>query len=808
MLFKNIAGQGLYLFAYDTVNNIAKTGDAANITASISKDGGSNAATATVNPTSIGGGIYWQPLSQAETNANAIAINWTSTTTGIQIDPVLILTNAGVVPSVAPGSAGGLLTFGTGTGQINPTSGKVPATLANADIAGNIAVDLQTIKGQTITCAAGVTVLASVGTATVSSPQTGDVFTRIGVNGAGLTAVGLAGTQSFNNTGQTTVLPANTTQFAGQAVILDANNYPGVNIVDVAGQTATSSGGTVDANIVSINGTTFTGTTTPDTAGTGTLLTRLTALRSGYLDNLNVGGNVASHADILSLNTATGRAVLITSGQYLKPASGSTLYPVTLILTNLEGVPEDADGSLTNVITNGAGTDRSANFSGWTHATTGRYEGTYSVASSATDEPLVLRISGTVGGQAFVAVSEPVVADAFALAFNSTDRTNLNALVAVAPAHTPVIDTNGAISVNNLPTDYQQRGVAVILPSGGVVLATSQPNYAPLTTLGTNAPANWINAAAIAANALNGKGDWPSAGTISTAVLTNATDINTVNSLGSVITILNGLVASGDHTQLTAHALALAPAASGSGGTITVGGYATGQDPATLLSAVGYTTARANNLDHLNADITSRSTYSGADTSGTTTLLTRLPAALTITNGNVAANAVQWGGTNVGGMPNSTTPPTVTQIDTQLSNTHGSGAWSGGTVTGYATGEDPVTLMSAAGYTTARANKLDNLDTNVGSRSIYNGGPVSTVTDKTGYSLAATGLDAIPIADPGGVANHNTFTKMMIAVYRYLYKKRTLTATQLKTYADDGTTVNTTQGVSDDGTTQTQGTSS
>ena len=66
----------------------------------------------------------------------------------------------------------------------------------------------------------------------------------------------------------------------------------------------------------------------------------------------------------------------------------------------------------------------------------------------------------------------------------------------------------------------------------------------PLTSLGTNAPAGWINAAAIASNALNGKGDWllatnyttpPTAAQNATAVwtdLTTGTDFQTANSIG------------------------------------------------------------------------------------------------------------------------------------------------------------------------------------------------------------------------------------------------------------------------------------
>jgi hypothetical protein len=104
------------------------------------------------------------------------------------------------------------------------------------------------------------------------------------------------------------------------------------------------------------------------------------------------------------------------------------------------------------------------------------------------------------------------------------------------------------------------------------------------------------------------------------------------------------------------------------------------------------------------------------------------------------------------------------------------------------------------------------VDAAVSSRSTFAGGAVAGVTapvtvgsvqDKAGYALAPTGLDAIPIAAPAGVAG--TFREMMVALHRRFFAKSTLTATQLQTYADDGVTVLTTQPVSDDGTTQTQG---
>ena len=57
--------------------------------------------------------------------------------------------------------------------------------------------NLDTIKTQTVTCAAGVTVLASVGTAATSTAQTGDSFALIGTTGSGLTSLA---TQASVNT--------------------------------------------------------------------------------------------------------------------------------------------------------------------------------------------------------------------------------------------------------------------------------------------------------------------------------------------------------------------------------------------------------------------------------------------------------------------------------------------------------------------------------------------------------------------------------------------------------------------------------
>lgn len=53
----------------------------------------------------------------------------------------------GRIPNAAANAAGGLLTYGTSTGQINPASGKIPATLASGDVSGNVAADVKALNG-------------------------------------------------------------------------------------------------------------------------------------------------------------------------------------------------------------------------------------------------------------------------------------------------------------------------------------------------------------------------------------------------------------------------------------------------------------------------------------------------------------------------------------------------------------------------------------------------------------------------------------------------------------------------------------
>lgn len=122
---------------------------------------------------------------------------------------------------------------------------------------------------------------------------------------------------------------------------------------------------------------------------------------------------------------------------------------------------------------------------------------------------------------------------------------------------------------------------------------------------------------------------------------------------------------------------------------------------------------------------------------------------------------------------------------------------------------DVSALATAAALTTVEG-KVDTIDTNVDSILEDTGTtlPASIATAQTdldtitdnGVDLKATGLDNIPVTEVDGVAD--TFREMIVQLWQRFFYKITATSTAITTYKDDETTVNTTQTVSDDGTTQ------
>ena len=128
-MYKNVASQKVAVFAFDIAANAAKTGDAGNITAQISLDGGATAASDDTNPTELDAtdapGIYLFDVTQAETNGDLFILYAKSSTGNVLLDPVVIHTTPGnnttltdiLTDTAEIGAAGAGLTEAGGDGD-------------------------------------------------------------------------------------------------------------------------------------------------------------------------------------------------------------------------------------------------------------------------------------------------------------------------------------------------------------------------------------------------------------------------------------------------------------------------------------------------------------------------------------------------------------------------------------------------------------------------------------------------------------------------------------------------------------------
>jgi len=108
-MFKNTASQKVLVYANDATTGVATTGDAANITAYISKDGGSATQSNDVNPTEINAtnmkGFYLFDVTQSETNADLFVMSPVSATASVILDAVGIYTETAPPTAAATATA-------------------------------------------------------------------------------------------------------------------------------------------------------------------------------------------------------------------------------------------------------------------------------------------------------------------------------------------------------------------------------------------------------------------------------------------------------------------------------------------------------------------------------------------------------------------------------------------------------------------------------------------------------------------------------------------------------------------------------
>lgn len=167
-MFKNTAGQLITVYAYTASTGLPLTGDAANITCTTIKDGGTPAAlttnTATELNNSLRKGYYTFPVSQGETNGDILDFFPQSSTSGIVVvaSPPRVFTRPAAFGLVA-GAANGLTIAGS----------NAATTFATLTVSG--AMTLAAVSLTTLTASGAVALQSTVtitGAVTFSSTWT------------------------------------------------------------------------------------------------------------------------------------------------------------------------------------------------------------------------------------------------------------------------------------------------------------------------------------------------------------------------------------------------------------------------------------------------------------------------------------------------------------------------------------------------------------------------------------------------------------------------------------------------------------
>ncbi len=197
MLFKNTASQKIIVFAFDTTNNTAKTGDAANLTAYIAKDDGSVTALTDTSATELDStnakGYYSFDITQTETNADKILVSAKSSTANIAVigAPALIFTrapNSGALSIDSNGRvdvikvAGATQTAGDIIADTNDIQSRLPAALVSGRMDSSVGAMASDVITSTALAGSAVTEIQSG----LSTLDAAGVRTAVGLASANL----------------------------------------------------------------------------------------------------------------------------------------------------------------------------------------------------------------------------------------------------------------------------------------------------------------------------------------------------------------------------------------------------------------------------------------------------------------------------------------------------------------------------------------------------------------------------------------------------------------------------------------------
>lgn len=434
-MFKNVTSQKVALFAFDTTSGAPKTGDSANITPYVSKDYGTVTVLGTTTATEMDAtnakGWYSFVLTQGETNGDALLFTAKSSTSNITLVGSLIFTTpanfstlsidsngrvdviklAGTTQTARDIGTSVLLSTGTGTGQLDFTSGVVKVNVTQLlgtawltpSTAGTPDVNTIKIGGTTQTARdIGASVLLSTGTGTGQLDFTsGVVKTNVTqLLGTAWLTPGTAGTPDVNTlkiggttqtardigasvllsagtgTGQldftSGVVKANATQWLGGTI--PAVNVTGVPLVDLKytlGTISPATAGSVRADSVTGAVGSVTGLTASNLDTTVSSRMATYTQPTGFLAVTFPSGTLANTTNITAgtITTTTNLTNAATAGDFTSTMKTSLNNSTPASITGAVGSVTGAVGSVTGLTASNLDTTVSSRMATYTQPT-------------------------------------------------------------------------------------------------------------------------------------------------------------------------------------------------------------------------------------------------------------------------------------------------------------------------------------------------------------------------------------------------------------------------------------------------------
>lgn len=407
-MFKNTAAKFM-VFAFDTTTNTAKTGDAANITCYVSKDYGTVTVLADTSATEMDStnakGFYLFDAAQGETNGDCLMISAKSTTANIAVigAPAVIYTRP-TTNWLAPATLNRTLVVDANgladanTVKLGPTGSGTAQTAR--DIGASVLLSTGTGTGQLDFTSGVVKANATqiLGTA-VSTPATAGI---LDVNVKNMNNVAATSITTIN-ANQGTTQPINFTGTAGSALAKS-------DMVDIAGAAVSTSSAQIGVNAVNIGGTAQTGRD----IGASVLLSSGTG--AGQLD-FTSGVVKANLAQILGTAlTETAGQIAAAFKQFFNIASPtSTMNRITLVdtLTTYTGNTVQTGDSYARIGVAGAGLtnidlpDQTMNITG---NITGNLSGSVGSVNGLTASNLDATISSRLASASYTAPDNTSIA--------------------------------------------------------------------------------------------------------------------------------------------------------------------------------------------------------------------------------------------------------------------------------------------------------------------------------------------------------------------------------------------------------------